>query len=80
MSENESEFVTLETSAYEHMEAAIEELRAADRSRECSLAITNLEQAMMWCQKDRANKGQLMATDEQLEAAFNRGVNAGNAR
>lgn len=39
-------------SAYHLMHSALFELMAADPSRANSLAKTNLEQAMMWCEHD----------------------------
>lgn len=48
-------------SAFERMKFTLEGLKASEitPSRELSLAATNLEQAMMWLNKDRANKGYL---------------------
>ena len=36
-------------------------------SRENSIVLTKLEEAMMWCNKDRANKGFLPKTDTHVE-------------
>jgi hypothetical protein len=58
--------------AYEHaafvlMKKAFEILCQADATRENSLAKTKLEEAMMWCNKDRAMKGQLDKTPTHVE-------------
>jgi len=48
--------------AHKVMEKALSYLREEGKnksSRENSIAITNLETAMMWNNKDRANKGEL---------------------
>lgn len=54
---NDSEAKSAE--AFEKMSEAYALLREVTSSRENSLAITNLEQAMMWCNKDRTIKGEL---------------------
>ena len=53
---------TFETKAFELMRQAFEMLKKAEKSRENSLVITKLEEAMMWCNKDRTIKGQLKPT------------------
>lgn len=45
--------------AFEKMKEAFTALNNTKASRENSIAITNLEQAMMWCNKDRVIKGEL---------------------
>lgn len=53
------EEITLETQAVEKMEEALSLLQQANKTRESSVAITNLETALMWSNKDRTIKGQL---------------------
>lgn len=47
---------------HEIMKSALLQLRKQAPSRELSLAITNLEQALMWFNKDRTLKGELTPT------------------
>lgn len=47
--------------AVEHMQHALTALRESSPSRERSVAITQLETALMWANKDRTIKGQLFA-------------------
>jgi len=48
---------TFEEAAFYHMKEAFRQLTFAPPTRENSLAKTKLEEAMMWCNKDRYNKG-----------------------
>jgi hypothetical protein len=59
---------TGEEIAVKEMLQALKFLQSVPSSRENSLAITNLEQAMMWCNKDRTIKGQLTPNDTHVEA------------
>ena len=52
--------------AFEAMKQAFVEMSDVLKTRESSLAITNLEQAMMWINKDRANKGQLKGSETHV--------------
>lgn len=52
----ESEAMSSERKAHEHMRQALNALKESQSSRENALAITNLEQAMMWNEKDRIIK------------------------
>lgn len=51
---------TQEHMAFSSMQSAYEFLKTAKPSRENSLVITKLEEAMMWCKKDRIIKGELI--------------------
>ena len=51
--------MTDEAKAVELMSEALNTLKGAISSRENSLAITKLEEAMMWSNKDRTIKGEL---------------------
>jgi hypothetical protein len=53
------EIGTKEAEAVKAMTTALELLKKATPSRENSLVITKLEEAMMWCNKDRTIKGEL---------------------
>lgn len=48
------------------LDALREEAKMGKSSRENSLAQTNLEQAMMWNNKDRANKGELTKSETHV--------------
>jgi hypothetical protein len=50
---------TNEAEAVKAMMTVLELLKKANPSRENSLVITKLEEAMMWCNKDRTIKGEL---------------------
>lgn len=50
---------TNEAKAVTSITQALELLREANPSRENALSITKLEEALMWCNKDRTIKGQL---------------------
>lgn len=52
---------TQEEQAWEKMKEAFELLKSVAPTRENSVALTQLETAMMWVNKDRVNKGQLEA-------------------
>lgn len=58
--------MTSQHMAHDFMKSALESLRIATPSRECSLAITQLETAMMWNNKDRANKGELEKSETHV--------------
>ena len=47
---------------HEMMASALMHLRNQPKSRELSLAITNLEQSLMWFNKNRTIKGELTPT------------------
>lgn len=49
------------------LEEAFEELKNCEKSRENSLVITKIEEASMWHNKDRANKGLLPKNPTHLE-------------
>lgn len=51
--------MTLEANAYVCLTDALSLMRDAEKTREISVAITELETAIMWLNKDRANKGEL---------------------
>jgi hypothetical protein len=59
---------SLEKTAFEAMSWAFEQLCLAAPTRENSLAKTKLEEAMMWCNKDRAMKGQLPKSPTHVQA------------
>lgn len=50
------------------MDEALLSLKKATPSRENSLVITKLEEAMMWCNKDRTIKGELKPNATHVEA------------
>lgn len=54
---------TEEAKAVKAMTQALEILRSGmvKPTRENSIVITKLEEALMWCNKDRTNKGELKA-------------------
>ncbi len=58
--------VELHEATYNGLRMALAELQARAASRENSLAITHLETAMMWFNKDRANKGELEKNDTHV--------------
>lgn len=51
---------------FEVLKGALEVMRGSTPSRELSLAITNLEQAMMWLNKHRANSGELEKSETHV--------------
>jgi len=68
MAENCCVDIPLEQVAIEAMTFGLEQLSLADPSRENSLAKTKLEEAMMWCNKDRTIKGQLKPNKTHVQA------------
>jgi hypothetical protein len=59
-----SEAVELMTQAFRKLSTANHD----ERTRELSVAITELETAMMWANKDRAVRGLLQASPTHVEA------------
>lgn len=59
---------TNEAEAVGLMEEALKYLKGAAGSRENSLVITKLEEAMMWCNKDRTIKGELTPNPTHVQA------------
>lgn len=57
--------------AFAYMKQALGHLSSAQPSRENSLAITKLEEAIMWNNKDRTIKGNLKPTDTHVEVNRN---------
>lgn len=53
--------------AHEFMEKALKHLTGVARSRENSLAITKIEEAMMWNNKDRTIKEELKPYPTHVE-------------
>lgn len=54
--------------AHESMQVAFDELKyVSKKTRENSLALTKIEEAMMWNNKDRAMKGQLGKNETHVE-------------
>lgn len=58
---------TKEGKAAAHMLEAVEFLITTEASRENSLAITKLEEALMWCNKDRTIKGEFSPTPTHIQ-------------
>lgn len=58
----ESNPMTIEAEAAGMLTNALKLLQGAEKSRECSVAITQLETALMWLNKDRTVKGELKPT------------------
>lgn len=58
---------TQEAEAVDHMTEAFKLLLGAPKSRECSIAITQLETAIMWANKDRTVKGELSPTKTHVQ-------------
>jgi hypothetical protein len=58
---------TSEQIAFELMRRAFSLMCLSAPSRENSLAKTKLEEAMMWCNKDRAIKGQLTKSPTHVQ-------------
>ena len=64
---------TIEAIAMEKMKEAFELLKGTNpeeaqalKSRENSLVLTKLEEAMMWCNKDRTIKGELTPNETHI--------------
>jgi hypothetical protein len=60
------ETTMLHEDTYRVMCNLLDQLKAREGSRENALAITNLEQAMMWYNKDRANKKEIEANSTHV--------------
>jgi len=65
---------TIEAKAMEKMKEAFELLKGvtpeeaqALKSRENSLVLTKLEEAMMWCNKDRTIKGEFTPNEDHVQ-------------
>jgi hypothetical protein len=58
---------TGEEYAVKEMMEALRALQSVKASRENSLVITKLEEAIMWCNKDRTIKGQLTANPTHVQ-------------
>ena len=58
--------ITTEEQAFDTIKLVFEDLSMATPSRELSLVKTKLEEAMMWLNKDRANKGQLEGSETHV--------------
>lgn len=57
-----------ENRAFHDIFSALKHMWKADRTRELSVAITTLETAMMWLNKDRANKGLIPKTETHINS------------
>lgn len=54
--------MTIEANAYVCLTDALSLMRKAVKTREISVAMTELETSIMWLNKDRTNKGELKPT------------------
>ncbi len=59
--------ITNEAKAVELMTEALTALKGATSTRENSIAITKLEEAMMWSNKDRTLKGELKPNSTHVQ-------------